>query len=263
MSNVTTSSNDNSNTNTNPETPKSNVDDLAARLQGLEGVNEDTAQFIADNWQRLLWALALVLIAVIIFSEFQSASKQKEGEASNRLTAMQQIANLNQGTIYPEEDAKKLFEQAKVLEDSFGRSSYAEFANLYEASAHFSQANYDEARKSLQSYSLDTFESIKAPVTFSSPTAKELARELAMLLFIRVSLAEGKESFEKNRDRLTALSYGSKVVTTEALVTLHRLADTDGDKAHAQTVTAAVLKARPELTGDVEGELSKLGIEVQ
>jgi len=64
--------------------------DLADRLKEVEGVSDDAAVFLAENWSRFLGLIVLLILLVFGYNEFKASRQGKLGQASEGFSRIQQ-----------------------------------------------------------------------------------------------------------------------------------------------------------------------------
>lgn len=253
-------------------TSTSDQEQLAEHLRSIEGVDEDIAEVLANNWQRVLGALLLVLIGVWLVHEFREAKATRRAAAAERLSAVQQAyGSLREQPAAPDEEeaadaaeqagsetqpeAGKLFEEnAELLVSTNDGTVYGDFALLYQAARLAREGNHQGARTLLEQFDLDVTEG-------SLKDREVLTAEMASLLYARTLVAEG--ALEKARDYLESLTRERRLVAVEALLLLARLAENDPQLARAKELAGKLKTRRPELAEDVDRELAAIGISLK
>ena len=236
------------------------VDSLADRLGEVEGISEDTAEFLAENWQRFLGMAMLVIIGLWIFNQFNAAVDKKSGEASAKFSKIQ-AKNISLLETPQEKDAVAIKDTIDVLAKSYSNSPYATLAPLYNARLLISKGEFDQARKQLMAEGAMKFS--KTPEIDD----EVLRNELASLLYAKSYLIEadrvsaGSDSLiQTSKKSLTEIAEKAHIVNSEALIALIRLAKGSKEKDEVLSLTESVLEDNPAVRPIIEQEYNKLGV---
>ena len=79
-----------------PEQSKDGVDALAERIGESEGVSDDIARSIAENWRNVVGVIVVVLLFAWIINGYKTAQRQKLEDSSLQLSSAQQLFSLLQ-----------------------------------------------------------------------------------------------------------------------------------------------------------------------
>lgn len=252
------------------------VEELAERLGAIQGVSEDTAEFIARNWQKILGAMTVTVLAVLVFGLYRKNVERREGEASQRF---QLAAEGFLGTAKMSDpgsngaDANNSGEQVdklraardgfEFLSKSYSDGAYGKLSNLYLAELSKREGKLDLVEDQVKKFSYQQYRSIKEAQSVADVTKSDLFDELAALKFAR-TLLDSVEAAKKTeaREYLTGLAYGGKFVNAEALLALFRSAANEDEKKAAFKVADSLLSKRPLLRESVTNTLSAEGIAI-
>ena len=95
------------------------------KLARSEGVDNDLAKYVGENWQRMLMLVAIMMLGVWVFNEYKSAKSKRIGEASTRFS---QIQSTFQQTLQEasqvdsnisEKSTKVIKDNIRTLNDTF------------------------------------------------------------------------------------------------------------------------------------------------
>ena len=288
-------------TNQNPAPQQSpdneSVEQLAGRLSEVEGISDDTAQFLAENWQRFVALVLIAVLAVWLIGQFRTAVETKAGEASTQFSEIQEKfsaldSDLNISAADSVEDsaadsevgdsegdaagqvAQKLasnetavVDTAFILEKNYSGSTYAELAALYLSRLKLSEKKYAEAREEL--------ESLGAVSLLGGSKAKPgldeeiLQRELASLLYGKSYFLEADDAADptkkselvaQGREHMKQLANSGVVVQAEATISYLRTAGDNAQKEESKSLAEEVLARTPELRQVLTGEFSRMGV---
>jgi hypothetical protein len=281
-----------------PEERRSSYDELAEHLKSVEGPEHDIAMLLALNWQRLLGALALVLLAVWLVGEGMESSQKRKAEAAQYFSGVQQsFASLVDEASAPEaagegkntepEERKENAEQAgkqdsakdsndaiarartsfndnlSLLEESFQGNVYAELAGLYRALESMEQSDIKKAREVLSPFKVETG-LLPRKGDKKGLAQEDFSRELAALLYARVMLLDPAQNRAELRSYVKGLVENASFINIEALVFLFRLSDSSGsspeEREEALLVARKLSEARSELREAISLELSSMGL---
>ena len=249
--------------NTEPEQGS----DLADRLKEVEGVSDDAAIFLAENWPRFLGFVALLILAVFGYNQFQSSTEGKRAQASDGFNRIQQslkeIENNPEGSEETLQSSTRAFEDSlDVLKSKYPNSAYAKFAPLYAAKKLMAENKQSEARQLLQNFVGSRFSS-NGVSQVSTQTPEDIAIELAGLVEAKSWLVGESPNVEEARKRLEGVAKGSDMVAGEALVALARIASSPEEKTNLKTVANQVLDRSPQLREQVQAVFTLEGISLE
>ncbi len=242
------------------------IDDLSHRLSAIDGVNEDTALFLAHNWKRFLGALGVLILAVVLYYQYKGTQHARLGEAAQRFDeASRGLAKMNGATPEAPVDEKTrgaFFEQLKLLETSNRDSLYGKISGLYAAEAYIIQKEYPAAEAALAKYDSASYAAITAPKNSAEAEKSPVQAELAALLKARLMIARGDTDLAPARKHLTGVALGGRVMNHEAHLARLRIITTPAAHAEAKKTASSLLTARPELREIITSQLSTAGFSV-
>ncbi|MCB0324302.1 MAG: tetratricopeptide repeat protein [Bdellovibrionales bacterium] len=249
---------------TNEPKQGASVDDLGRRFTA-SSEDQDFARTMAENWQKLLGALVVVLLAVWLYEEFQSAAERRRAEASGRFSALQAtFADLEKSEA-KDGDAPS---PAVVLQDTITQLSssdaetvYAQLAPLYSAQAALSQGSLEAARGTLQQFGVADPAAIPAGTTVLEP--KQFISELAALLYARLLVKDPNVERQAAASYAATLAERARFVNVEALLLLYRIAETEEARASAKEKARELIAARPELATTIQREFASAGASLE
>ena len=250
------------------------LEKLEAQLGGNLSGDEDLAAMLVQNWQKLVGVIAVVLLIVWLANEYRTAQSRKIGEASQRFQAVQDSFKMDLSLAEaakpaePEKEAEKapdtLGQNSTLLQSTFPESVYSKLAPLYESQAAILKADYSKARSKLSGFNTARFISNKtaAPKWQGDISQEDFVDELAALLQIRLSLAEGNAPRAESRESLATFVERAQFSNVQAVQILFRIAETPEDTEKAKTVARTLNAARPELAEGVKTEMDRMGIKL-
>ena len=248
--------------NNQERSSEEDVDALGERLRSLEGVDKDIAELLAQNWQRFIGAVAIVLVCVWLFGKYKDITVERRGSASDRFTSVQEDFS----DIFSADNKLEAGERQKLIDrfqsnisqlaSSSQAGAYSDFAKLYRSAASLADSRYDEALEQLADFNLSSFAQSE-PISSSSYDSDNFVRELAALLYARINIAKGDEQATQY---LSNLAKNSRVIGVEALVTLGRLAKTDEERNEVKSLAKQLVQLRPELSEAIRVEMGNLGL---
>lgn len=267
------------------------IDDLATRLGAIQGVDEDTANFIAHNWTKLLGGLVIVLLSLAVAHMYRDAKDSRRGAAAQQFSEISQLYEslvLQQNPDSPESedpsaDPKKLpqglsADAAKNLESMFvGKlpalentdrgQIYGSLAGLYRVADDLRKGDAAAARENLAKIHRAELSGLTHVRPMKEVQNLPLADELAAMLAARVELLDGKT--DRAREQFVGIVRGGRFLNLEALIALVRLDAISGKPAATPAGAASLaprdlalelVAARPELRDVVSRALQDQGI---
>ena len=243
------------------------IDSLVDHLRSIEGVDEDIAMKIAENWQRLLGVMVIILVAVWLFGSYRQTQASKIEEASNVFVEAQgAYRSLPSKATAGEEESKKISDSLakidanlRLVTESYPDSIYNDLGPIYKALGEARAGDKAKAFSALEPFA----EAARANGRYSAQvgiTKKRFVDELGAFVLAKL-LIEEPERAEEGIALLTELAKNSAVVAPEAVVSLLRIADTDEQMTTALTTARAVMDSRPELAAVIAREIQSQGLE--
>jgi len=221
------------------------------KLTRSEGVDKDFAQNLADNWQKMLGALGIVLLSVWVVNEYRAAKDKRIGEASTRFSQIQNTFDQSLDQTDIEKNSKVIKDNIKTLNDTFNGTSYSELTSLYNALLLKQQGKFSEAEAELKNLS-----SLPSTQDFS---LKDLNKEVSSLALARNLLSEGRN--DEAKKFLENLVKNSKIVNVEALLILARTAQSSTQSGVAK-IASELKSSRPEFSDIIDREMINFGIDL-
>lgn len=224
--------------------------------------------FIAKNWQQLLFAAAIIFGGHYMYTRYQSTQYDSRVSASDLfakvrssaqelIIAERELASLKSQTDEAqkaslEEAEKKVTEAESSLKQrvaalSDAKQPYAELSNLYKGLAAIRAGNLDQA-------SQDFSQIINLAKT--NPDM-ELYSELARLQLSRSRL-DLPEQYSQARSDLKSLAENGHYVNVVAATVLARVSTTSEEKTEALNVLQSLAKMHPEQADLLEEDLERL-----
>lgn len=242
------------------------VDELAQRIMESGVVKEDTANFIALNWQKFAGLIVLAILFVFLFNQYNTTQTQRSYDASQRLDSVAENFNkylVDDADTKKTEDNKDLnlmLENVKAIETTHSDLSYAKFALLYKVAADIKSKNFDSANSDLIKFDTTGLLSVSLPKKSSEVEKNDILQELAALMKIRLLIAEGKQEPLLINQNLRSLIYGSRFVNIEAILLLNRIASANPEAiAFTKETTDQILSVRPEMKEILNTSLTQEG----
>ena len=243
-----------------PEQERSNtsIADLEKGLRGLEDADEDLAELLANNWQRVLGLLALCLSGVWVFNQYKVATLKRQYSASESFANVQNAFE-QLGTSDAEEVLEKnkslMSENIKHLKSSADDSVLTLIADLYTAQQLIRTQKYSEADTALK------------PIIEQG--AKQLDRtshiavvgELADLLLARSLILQSQPDAAR-KSLFNLLSQGG-ATSVEAAVVLASISTTADERKSLADAAKNASASHPVIAEDLKTELNKFGISLQ
>lgn len=243
------------------------IGDLEKEFSKLSGDDENVAELLANNWQRVLGALVLTLLGVWLYNEYQTASLTRKYSASEYFTGVQsayeELLALNAKPPTAEETGESvrdaflekerlLTENAKLLRSTSKDSVYPELADLYEAKFLLSAEKRNEALKLLEPY----LATAVSPKDRSSQAA--IAADLAGLLKARSDI--DIKALDDARSELLKIIKRGGIGSVEAVIALASISSTPEQRAELRSVAEATIATFPELAEAMKQEMNKAGL---
>lgn len=214
------------------------------KLARSEGVDNDFAKYISENWQRLLMIPAVMLLGVWVFNEYKAAKSKRIGEASTRFSQIQNTF-AQEGT---DKSAKVIKDNIRTLNDTFNGTSYSKLTGLYNGLLLKQQGKHEEAEAELRKIS-----ALSPSANFS---LDDLSKEAASLALSRNLLDQGRDA--EATKLLEGIVKTSKVVNVEALLILAKIGYADIKKVASELKTS-----RTEFADMIDRELGNFGITLE
>ena len=215
------------------------------KLARTEGVDQDFASVLVENWQRVLGAFLAVVLGVWVYGEYKNADEIRVGEASKRFALVQESLDKLK-TSKDEQTVKLIADNITALKNTYDGTSYSDLSVLYEASALYAEGKYDQAEVKFREIS-------QKPIKSKEFDRAELIKELSGLALARVLIEQEKDSIPV----LENLIKTSKVVNVEALIILARISD---DQNKIKTLANELKVAKPEFAEQIDREMNSLGV---
>lgn len=289
-----------SKTPANDRQSTSDAEQLADHLRSIEGVDDDIAEVLANNWQRVLGALLLVLIAVVLVHQFRGAKATRQAGAAERLSATQrayqgiinqpvdeapvdkapveQPESADPGAGDPETsdpeagDPKAAAEQevektdaASTQEQIFDENSGL-LISTNQGTVYADFAVLYQATRALRAGDFAEARSKLEQYQVKPPFPEGSISDRDVLISELASLLYARVQVAEGgdlsaaRDYLKTLVSQRRLVALEALVMLIRLSNTDETLSESKALAKALQKRRPELADLVTRELNTMGI---
>ena len=255
----------------------SDVDELAQRLKKIGGLSEEMAKNIATYWRMVAGVFGVILLMVLLVSQYRQAQVRTIEDAAAGLGKIQeQYAALSSlieeaketgARKQPEvvmtegqkqNDAERIKKNAEEQErlqlamaDNFELikkgTVYADLGVLYQAVALVKQNKIKEAHDLLYSkFPVDKKMTRPNEVAQGEKiTGEMLTNELATLLYLKTVVALDSSKRQEVLEQLRALAYSSQLVTFEALATMRRLASTKEELDAVTATSREISKSRP------------------
>jgi len=232
------------------------MEELTERLKEASGGQDEFAEWLGENWQRVLTGAALVLLGVWLYNFYGQAVESRKQQAAEHFSGLQRAAS---GETDGGSTTAAFESELKVLLQDYSDSTYGLFAPLYEVRALQEKGEIEQALSNLNQLS----PAIAANELESDPLgANAIRNEVALLLKAKLLLdTEGGSSTA--REILRVLSENGRVTNVEALVTLARVSESAKERELVETVARSLTTARPELADSVSQELFQLGINLK
>lgn len=239
--------------NQGKEVPQgTSTEDLAARLSEVEGISEDAATVIAENWKKGVALLILSMFAVVGVKYYKQGLSAKEDKlASYFATAQAAFIDIKEGGDAAEKAKVLMSEQFRAIKDAGINEAYTKLEPIYRAAVGFNEGKYEEAKKELSAFKLNP----------QASDADALVNELGVLNHAKVLIAEGNK--DQAISELRALSSDARFVNIEALLAHANLAETEEEKAALIAQAKKVSESRPEFSSVITQELRNLGYKIE
>lgn len=234
--------------------------DLAERLSEVQGVSEDTAEFIANNWRKLLVLLAVCMLGVVGVRYWKLGQISKNDTVSNYFSTAQDAFSELVSTSTEQEKKDKarvlLEEQFKAIKDSADSSVYGKLEGLYQARLAYEQNDLPKAKSLLETYQLSP-----SAVNKEASDSDVLIDEMAALSYARVLLKEG--GLAAAQSKLSELASAARFVNVEAIVLYARLAESEADKTAVSDLAKKASADHQEFSSVITQELKNLGYQIE
>lgn len=259
------------------------INELASRLGAIQGVDEDTANFIAQNWSKLLGSLVIVMLIIVVSHKYRDALEARRGSAAEQFADIRQLYEslvVQRTDGSPEESSPEAKEPAKplspeaereleakftgklpALENTDRGNIYGSFAGLYRVAEQLRKKDVAGARESLAKTRVADYTAVKKVLTISETQATSLPEELGALLAARTELLDGK--LDRAGEMFARIVRGARFANLEALIALKRMAELPNSPVRLDSVrdlSTELLAARPELREVVTKALQEQGL---
>ena len=234
------------------------------RVQAITGLSEKNAAAMVRNWQKLVGVVVIILLGVLIFSEFRSVREKKQMEAAYRFSEVQKLyASILSSSSESEQEKEALSKKRdalrdmlRVLAESYSGTVYGKLSSLYIGIADYTGNELASAGDPLKSF-------FDKPAPLGAELGEEIfLSELASLLSNRVLLSGNEEQFKQAKVALLELSKNASFINTEALLILARLAESQEEKASILKAAQDLRAARPEFGEQLVRELQAYGFDL-
>lgn len=243
---------------------------LAARLSEVEGISDDAAELIANNWQRVVTGMLACLLVVWLIGQFRTSLANKNEEASLRFSSIQTRFSSGLDKVLEDESAKTaIIDSVSSLQNSHSGSVYAGLADLYLARLRLAEGQFEEARGILSSAGANLTGTTSGAIDKDS-----LRSELAALLYGKSYFLEADslvteeaiadESkrlglIAKGRDSLSSSLESASLVGVEIIHTLLLTAETEEEVQVVRDQALAFQDRHPSQAIRVEQVFTQLG----
>lgn len=245
-----------------PENQQADYNQLVEQLRSIEGINEDMATTIAENWQKLLGGLVVVLIAVWLYGKFQESHQAKHGSASAQFTeGLASFRVFSNRTEAAASDVQYGFKaKFDALREEFPETVYAKLAAIALAHADLQEGKLEQARQTLAAVRGELKAPSEGVSSARSTDAEAFVEELGALLDGKAMLA-ADATREEGLALLEKLVRGGTFLNVEALAALLAVTHEQGDMDSVLSLAADLAAARPELSELVIEELQNRGLQ--
>ena len=261
--------------------------DLAARLHEVEGIDEDIAQIIVQNWRQVAVVVVALIAGVWLFNEYRSGVAEREGAIAKEFIEAQELVTKIKEDVTPkaqdqaepapaetpptpEQEAEKQ-KQIVAMQEKFRSVSQSADGNFYPAAAKLYNAiellkkdSIAEALELLKSFPIARYESKQqSAVAAGDKIAENLLAESAALLYAKALLQQETPDIETARRYLIGLAYQAHLLNVEAILTLARISMDENQRQETTTIAHDIKVGRPELAESIETAISPYGFEVK
>lgn len=228
-----------------------NLTQLVDNLRNIENKDDEIVAILTNNWQKLVGALAVLLLVTWLGGRYREAQHTRGGEASSNFAILQESFNKIASATNPADATNAFQTNLRSLSENYSSSVYAKLGQLYAAKADFTAGNSDAALARLKNFSPET--AVRARTGSAVLTETEFLAELAALLKARIQLARESDR-EEARKTLKALAENADAVAVEALLSFIRSARTDAERKDAEDFRNLLVLKRPTLAGLINRE---------
>lgn len=258
-----------------PEVP---VQDLADRLREVDGVSDDVAEKLAQNWQRYLGAIVVVVLIVWAVNGYQKGRQKMLDEAAfgfvqaqNAFSALSSTDTRradDSGEEAPGEDTQDGSERAfkdtmGLLASNSGSGVYSQLARVYQAAATAKGGKYDEALSQLQSFPVGQYSSVAKTLPAQRISQEQFVNEVAALMGLKIQLLQNPDNVQKVWPALVSLARGSQLVCIEAMITAFRVSDGPEQRGVVISLAQELAETRPAYRDLIQGELRQFGVNLE
>jgi|GEM_PF-7078161 len=268
----------------------SNLQDLASRLREVEGVDNDIAELIANNWQKLFGFLFLVLLGLYLYNEYREAKASQREETAYRFRESQKrfSAFLDSGDLgkdkgsqaakvenadvdhsghgHPDADAERIKKQfafregLDLIRSTYADSSYSDFSALYLAVADIEEGKNKEALALIEPFQPNSFDNVKEAQPRNTLDPERMVKEFSALLSARAMLADAGTGPAPDlvKSRLAGLAMAGMLLDAQALEVLYNISATEQDLAEVKRIAQDIVKIRPDRGESLKSRLQGL-----
>lgn len=236
------------------------INSLVSHLRSIEGVDDDIAQRIAENWQRMLGFMVVILLGVWLVSNYRAQQVSKSEDASNLFVEAQnayRTAKAGDAEVQGEKSEDGLARvdaKLRMVSESYPDSVYTDLAPLYRGLADSKAGKGERALTELQGFAENFRKSARYFPGSGELSKDRFVNELGAFVFAKTLLATPDRGDDAVA-LLKELARNSALVAPEAAVTLLRIAEGDGQLTEAVAIARELAEARPELAAILAREL--------
>lgn len=262
--------------------------ELVDRLKEVDGVSDDIADTIAQNWQRVLSGIIIIGLIVWAINGYQKGRQKVLDEAAlgfvQAQSAFSTLANTNNDVGGSEtsplasdnttdENAEKKEKEAdannsskrafndtmSLLASNSSTGTYSRLAIIYQAMGDAKAGEYQKALDKLKSFSTNQYFSTNTVSPVGEVTNDQFVNEIAALMTLKIALIKDPKQISKIWPQLLSLTRSSQLVSVESLVTALRLADDSSKSKEVLKIANELATTRPAFRDLINNELRAFG----
>ena len=240
---------------------------LFDQLSQSEFISEDTAELIAQNWQKVVGFAGIILLSVWVWGQYKQSGDKKQADAAAKFASVQKsYASVLQASAEGDKPAQdeltKFEDSSKIIKGNYSSSIYSDLSDLYLAAKHTLLGEPSQSQESLKPYLDEHLLAGSAARSSDELSAEQLVKELAALIHIRSQLTEENSDLGEIRKQISALARSSRVVSVEAIASLFNISSTEQEREDAKKVAREVISNNPELANLIEAELARNAVKL-
>ena len=244
--------------NTIPTQNETNTtaDDLAKRLVESGVIEKDLAEQIAENWQKVLVAVLVIIFAVWMYNQsIESSNRRLEQLSSYFIEGQNAFSVMQQSDSASQKQATDVFlSNMNILSEQDKNGFYGSLAQMYLSHYYLSQGENEKADEILTQYNptLNTITTI---------SKKSIVQGTAIFLTAQQLLSlDNEESDVTAKELLVSLMINSQTLQIESFITYVRVFEPEGKlSSELNEIYNNITQINPEIKPVLDSALRAVG----